>query len=256
MNNIEMNKIYCESNTDTMSRMQDDFVDLILTSPPYNIIRANTKDTGYDLYKDGMNNEEYIEWTLSMFGDFNRVLKKDGIVLYNMSYGSENTILMSLVIADIIRNSEFTLADIIIWKKKSATPNNVSHNKLTRIVEYVYVFCRKDEMTSFKCNKTILSKSQTGQLIYENIYNFIVAENNDTSTDLNKATFSSKFVRKLLNIYAKENSLVYDPFMGTGTTAVACVIDKHNFIGSEISQSQVDYANKRLEPYLNQQTLF
>lgn len=256
MNKIEINKIYCESNTDTMSRMEDNYVDLILTSPPYNIIRPNSKDRGYDLYKDGMNNQEYIEWTLNMFSDFNRVLKKDGIVLYNMSYGSENTILMSLVIADIIRNSEFTLADIIIWKKKSATPNNVSHNKLTRIVEYVYVFCRKDEIKSFNCNKKILSKRETGQLIYENIYNFIVAENNDASTDLNKATFSSKFVRKLLNIYAKENSIVYDPFMGTGTTAKACIIENHKFIGSELSQSQVDYANKRLEPYLLQQSLF
>lgn len=256
MNNLEINKIYCESNADTMSRMNDNYIDLILTSPPYNIIRPNSKDRGYDLYKDGMNNEEYIEWTLKMFCDFNRVLKKNGIILYNMSYGSENTILMSLVIADIIRNSNFTLADIIIWKKKSATPNNVSHNKLTRIVEYVYVFCRKDEIASFNCNKKIISKRETGQSIYENVYNFIVAENNDNSTDLNKATFSSRLVRKLLSIYAKENSLVYDPFMGTGTTAVACVIDKHNFIGSEISRNQVEYANKRLEPYLTQQTLF
>ena len=44
--------------------------------------------------------------------------------------------------------------------------------------------------------------------------------------------------------------------MGTGTTAKACIIDKHNFIGSELSKKQVDYAEKRLKPYLAQTTLF
>ncbi len=57
-------------------------------------------------------------------------------------------------------------------------------------------------------------------------------------------------------MYAKPNSLIYDPFMGTGTTAVACVIDGHRFIGSEISGKQCEYAEKRLIPYLNQTSLF
>jgi site-specific DNA-methyltransferase (adenine-specific) len=173
-----------------------------------------------------------------------------------MSYGTENSSLMSLTIAEIINNTNFEIADIIIWKKKSATPNSTSHNKLTRICEFVYIFCRKNEISTFKTNKKNVNSMNSGQLVYENIFNFIDASNNDESNDLNKATFSSEFVRKLFKIYAKENSLVYDPFMGTGTTAKACIIDKHNFIGSELSKSQVEYANKRLIPYLTQQTLF
>ena len=163
---------------------------------------------------------------------------------------------MSLVVADIIRKSEFTLADIIVWKKKSATPNNVSHNKMTRIIEYVYVFCRKDEFHTFNCNKRELSKRDTGQSIYENVFNFINAKNNDNSTDLNKATFSTELVRKLNNTYAKPNSVIYDPFMGTGTTAIACLVDGHKYIGSEISKEQCDYAEKRILPLLSQTKLF
>jgi len=256
MNSLELNKIYCEKNTITMDNIGENVVDLVITSPPYNIIRPNSTDRGYDLYKDGMSNDEYIEWTLDIFKGFDSVLKKDGVVLYNMSYGTENTILMSLVVADIIRKSQFTLADIIVWKKKSATPNNVSHNKMTRIVEYVYVFCRKDEFSTFSCNKKEVSKRETGQASYENIFNFIDAKNNDSSTDLNKATFSTEFVRKLTNTYAKPSSFIYDPFMGTGTTAVACVIDGHSYIGSEISKEQCDYAEKRLKPYLAQTKMF
>jgi len=140
---MKLNVIYNESNLLTMSRMQSQSIDLIITSPPYNIIRPNSTDRGYDLYKDGMSNEEYIDWTLNMFNEFERCLVTDGIVLYNMSYGTENTILMRLVVADIIRKSDFTLADIIVWKKKSATPNNVSHNKTTRIVNTSMFFAEK-----------------------------------------------------------------------------------------------------------------
>ena len=253
---MKTNVIYNESNELTMKRIESNTIDLIITSPPYNIIRPNSTDRGYDLYKDGMSNDEYIDWTLDMFKQFERCLVKDGIVLYNMSYGTENTILMSLVVADVIRKSDFILADIIVWKKKSATPNNVSHNKTTRIVEYIYVFCRKDEFHTFKCNKQKLKERESGQAIYENVYNFISAPNNDGSTDLNKATFSSKMVRKLLSIYAPPNSLVYDPFMGTGSTAVACIVDGHRYIGSEISNKQCQYAEKRIQPYISQTSLF
>jgi site-specific DNA-methyltransferase (adenine-specific) len=253
---MEINKIYCESNLETMKRMPDNFVDLVVTSPPYNITRKSSLIERYDSYEDNKIDSEYIDYTINLFNSFDRVLKKNSIVLYNMSYGNENPNIMILTIADLIKNTKFTLADIIIWKKQSATPNSVSHNKLTRICEYVFVLCRKSEYKTFNSNKKNVNKMESGQLVYENIFNFITASNNDESNDLNKATFSTEFVRKLFKIYAKENSLVYDPFIGTGTTAKACIIDKHNFIGSELSNSQVYYANKRLKPYLDQQTLF
>lgn len=253
---MEINKIYCESNLETMKRMPDNFIDLVVTSPPYNITRNSSLTERYDSYEDNKTDLEYINYTINLFKEFDRVLKTNSIVLYNMSYGNENPNIMILTIADLIRNTNFTLADIIIWKKQSATPNSVSHNKLTRICEYVFILCRKSEYKTFNSNKKNVNTMESGQLVYENIFNFITASNNDESNDLNKATFSTEFVRKLLNIYAKENSLVYDPFMGTGTTAKACIIDKHNFIGSELSQKQVNYSNKRLQPYLNQQTLF
>jgi DNA modification methylase len=255
MNNIKVNTMYCESNLETMSKMTNEFIECVLTSPPYNIFNTKAKDRGYDYYKDNKTDLEYIDWTIEIFNEFNRVLKKDGVVIYNMSYGSENPNLMSLTIANIIEKTNFSLADIIVWKKSTAMPNSPSKNRLTRICEFVYIFCRKDELFTFNANKKIISENNNAKF-YESINNYIDAPNNDESNDLNKATFSTKFVRKLLNIYAKENSIVYDPFMGTGTTAKACIIDNHKFIGSELSQSQVNYANKRLEPYFNQLTLF
>lgn len=237
-------------------------VDVILTSPPYNTARKvktqkalDTHNNRYDEYNDNMTNEEYCNWSVNLFNKFDEVLSKNGVILYNLSYGSENPDVMWLAIGDILRKTNFMIADTIIWKKKSALPNNVSVNKLTRIVEFVFVICRKEEFKTFNANKKVTKQSETGQKYYENVFNFIEAPNNDGSCNINKATYSSELCEKLLNIYAKTDSIVYDPFMGTGTTAIAC--QKFNnmsndmvCIGSEISEKQVEYSKERLNNFL------
>ena len=216
---MEINKIYNEDCLITINNMikNNIKVDNIITSPFYNTCRGSkfhnserareTHQGRYDIHLDNMTDEEYIEFTLRLFDGYDKILKKDGCILYNISYGSENTHLMWLVIADIIKNTNFTVADDIIWKKKSALPNNVSKNKLTRIVEHVFVFCRKNEFKTFNANKNVTSVRSTGQKMYENIFNFIEAKNNDGSNKLNKATFSTDLILKLLNIYVKKRCI-------------------------------------------------
>lgn len=253
---VKINTIYNMDCYKGLKLIPNKSIDKVLTSPPYNIIRPNSTDRGYDLYKDGMTNEQYSDWIISLFEEFDRVLVDNGCIMWNMSYGCENTECMSLTIADIIRKSNFTIADIIVWKKQSATPNNVSKNKLTRICEFVYIFCRKSEFQTFEANKVVVNVRETGQDIYENVFNFIEAPNNDESTDLNKATFSSRFVQKLLNIYAKENDIILDTFMGTGTTAIGCINMSMNFIGFELSEAQCRYSATRIKNRISQCGLF
>ena len=137
---------------------------------------------------------------VDIFNKIDNILSENGVVLWNISYGSDASVntesigLMWLSIADIIRNTNFTVADRIIWKKNNALPNNVSKNKLTRICEDIFVFVRKNEYKTFNANKKVSSISKTGQKYYENIFNFIEAKNNDGSCKLNKATFSSDLV--------------------------------------------------------------
>lgn len=237
-------------------------VDIILTSPPYATSRSKVKtekamDTynrRYDICLDDMTSEEYREWTVDLFNNFDKVLSKNGVVLYNVSYGSENPSALWLSLLSIIEKTNFMIADTIIWKKRSALPNNVG-NKLTRITEFVFVICRKDEYKTFNINKKVKSVRQdTGQKYYENMYNFIEAPNNDGACKLNKATYSSELCLQLLEMYAQKNYKIYDPFMGTGTTAIAC--EKWgNYetvcIGSELSEAQVQYSKERLETIRN-----
>lgn len=257
-----MIKIYNEDCFKTMEETPVGQFDVILTSPFYNTnkkagktrtLENTTVKQGqydyvrYDTHVDSMTNQEYCDFTERLFLEFERVLNANGVVLYNISYGSENTEGMFFAINTILTNTPFTIGDVIVWKKKNALPNSCSSNKLTRIWEFVFVFCRKSEMKTFNCNKKITSYRKTGQPAYENIYNFIEAKNNDGSCPYNKATFSSDLVESLLERYVvRKDAWVYDPFMGSGTTAVACKRMGLNCIGSEISENQVKWANDRL----------
>lgn len=237
-------------------------VDIVLTSPPYNTGRPftseksrNNNEGRYDVHLDTMTQNQYCQWCVNLFNSFDTILNNNGTILWNVSYGSDATVntesigLMWLSIADIIKNSNFTVADRIIWKKNSALPNNVSSNKLTRIVEDIFVFCRKDEYKTFNANKEISSVGKNGQTFYKNYYNFIEAKNNDGSCNLNKATFSTDLVKQLLTIYAKSNSKIYDPFMGTGTTAIGCEELGFDCFGSEISKDQIEFSTNRLNNF-------
>ena len=258
IDNMFTNKIFNEDCFITMDNMIHNkfFVDCILTSPPYNTARkgkvhnsekARLNHWGrYDVYEESKTDDEYIEWTIKLFNKFNQILSENGVILYNLSYGGENTELMWRVIYNIFEHTPFTIADNIIWKKNNALPNNTSHNKLTRICEYVYVFCRREEFETFNSNKKQINVGKNGQKYYHSIYNYIEAKNNDGKCDLNKATFSTDLVKKLLDLYISPNSIVYDPFMGTGTTAKACLLKHMKYVGSEISKAQVEYSLQRI----------
>jgi DNA modification methylase len=112
------------------------------------------------------------------------------------------------------------------------------------------VFVRKDELTTFNTNKKVTKVSTKGQKYYEPLSNVIEAKNNDGKTSgLNQATFSSDFVMKLLRMYAPKDKdfVVYDPFMGTGSTAVGCINYGCSYIGTELSEKQIEYSRDRVE---------
>ena len=77
----------------------------------------------------------------------------------------------------------------------------------------------------------------------------IVAYSSGNMLEIGKVTFSSDLVYKLLNMYANNNSIVYDSFMGTGTTAIGCLKYGCNYIGSELSKEQCAFAQERIDNY-------
>lgn len=208
----------------------------------------------YEYYNDTLSDEDYLKFTLKVFEGYDRVLKHNGVVLYNISYSKDKSDALFLLIAKIIKKTNFSIADVIIWKKEKArTMPNVSRQGLTRICEFIFVFVRKDEKETFNCNKKIICKGKGNTPIYDNVLNFIEAENKDKnsySNKLNTATFSKQLVNKLLDIYYVKG-IVYDSFMGLGTTAKACLLRNINFIGSEIDKKQIEHFDKWKKEQLN-----
>ena len=237
------NSIFNENNIETMKRLSDGSISGIITSPPYNIT-SKRKDVYYNNgYSDidGLTEEEYLRVRVNEFMQFSRILEDTGVICYNISYHNENPILPTLLMTKIHKETDLTVADIITWKKSTAIPFQTSPTKLSRLCELVYVIVKKDFLHDFKTNKQVSKVNEkTNQKFYKNYTNLIEAKNNDGIQCKLKASFSEDFVTKLLDIYFPEGSLIYDPFMGIGTTARACKKSGRNFLGSELDKEHFD----------------
>ncbi len=251
---------------DAFAELQDSSMDIVITSPPYNTCRKGVLKEAdslrgryhqrYDIFIESKTTDEYIEWSVELFREFDRVLKENRIVLYNFGLGNDSQTGFGnadwfMTVAGICEGSPFTVADLMFWKKKCALPNNMSINKSTRIVEPVLVFCRKDEMMSFLSNKKVTSQfEKTGQKLYSPFYNIFEAKNNDGSNSLNKATYSTEFVDRLIDLYCPDESrsewTILDPFIGTGTTAVSAIAHGMKCVGMELSEQQCQHTVDRI----------
>jgi site-specific DNA-methyltransferase (adenine-specific) len=249
-----------------MKTMKDGSVDIVITSPPYGTCRSETfsKESNqkrkynmrYDVLVENKSPEEYRAWSVEVFNAMDRVLKENRVVLYNFGLGNDGHTKYTnydwfKTVTDIVENTPFAVADLLLWKKKSALPNNTSPNKATRIVEPVIVFCRKTEMMTFLSNKKVTGEfPKTGQKLYSPFYNIFEARNNDGSCALNKATYSTEFVDTLVGLYCPEDKrgewTVLDPFSGTGTTGLSATRNGMRYIGIELSEGQCEYTVNRL----------
>ena len=247
---LEVNKIHKGDTVETMKKIDDKSVQLVMTSPPYlaSIRDDNHKYPGAkDIIKDNQTVEEYIEWSVDIFKEYERVLAADGVVAYNMSYTTFNPMLPYMVIEEVRKQTGFEIADTCVWKKKNCVPLSGHPNRMTRICEFVYIFVKEDRLNDFKANKEVTSISRTGQRYFKIYNNFIETKNNDGKVDGHDATFSSDFARYFIDLYSAEGDLVLDNFMGTGTTAIAAIGLDRDFLGIDLIDDYIKVANERID---------
>lgn len=247
---IEINNIHNEDNLQTMKNIPNNYISGIICSPPYNIT-TKRKDMYYDngySDNDNLSQDEYIEVRLKEFKEFSRIIEDKGVICYNISYHNENPILPTLLMTKIHQETDLTIADIITWKKSNSIPFQTSPTKLSRICELVYVIVKKEHLHDFTTNKQVSKLNEkTGQKFYKNYTNLIEAKNNDGVKCKLKASFSEEFVSKLIDIYFPVESVVYDPFMGIGTTARACKKLGRYYIGSELDKEHYNISLELLK---------
>ena len=261
---MKINKIYNENCLETMARMPDNFVDLTITSPPYDNIRNYN---GYSFDFKSIAKELY------------RVTKEGSVVVWIVGdatiNGSETG--TSFKQALFFKECGFNLHDTMIYSKNYIP---LTHKRYEQEFEYMFIFCKgkikifnpilidkkyKDnrQHTQTKRNKngsfSYGFRNKKKQTIKGNIWNYSVGggiSSKDKIAFNHPAIFPEKLANDHIISWSNENDLVYDCFMGSGTTAKSSIIYKRNFIGSEISKEYFDIANKRIQPYINQQTLF
>jgi site-specific DNA-methyltransferase (adenine-specific) len=272
---MEINKIYCESNLETMARMPDNFVDLVVTSPPYDNLRT---------YKDDIDKSwgEHI-WK-DIIKELYRITKNGGVVVWIVNdatiNGSESG--TSFRQALFAMECGFNLHDTMIYERISPFPQD---NRYHPSFEYMFIWSKEKPKTfnrlmekrlsktggntfrqkdgtlqkpDEKAKERLINANNNNETSRKNIWRYNVGGGStiDTISFEHPATFPELLVSEHIHSWSNEGDLVYDPFMGSGTTAKMSHIYKRNWIGSEISQEYVDIANKRLQPYLDQQTLF
>ena len=263
MGDIEINKIYCENCLDTMGRMPDGFIDLTVTSPPYDNLRTYN---GYEFDFEAIAKELY------------RVTKDGGVVVWVVGdatvNGSETgtSFRQALYFKDVCG---FNLHDTMIYAKKNPIPQN--HNRYEQQFEFMFVFSKKRPFVfnpikmatktpwkkySWNCKNDYgdnSSKRNRNEITTtkkeKNLYN-IWYTNVSSSTYTNSAPFPKEIVVDHILSWSNENDLVYDPMMGSGTTAKAALMTNRQYIGSEISQEYVDIAEKRIHNYTQQLRFF
>jgi len=262
---MEINNIYNENCLDTMKRMDDNFIDLTVTSPPYDNLR---KYNGYSFDFENIAKELY------------RVTKEGGIVVWIVGdatiKGSETG--TSFRQALYFKEIGFNLNDTMIYRKLNYLP--VTSCRYEPQFEYMFILS-KGKVKTFnpimKLNKSAgnkggthrhngndLEKLHTNNGIIKkegrktNVWDVACGSMNskDKISFKHPATFPEKLANDHIISWSNKEDIVYDCFMGSGTTAKMCVLNNRKYIGSEISKEYVDIANKRLIIYKSQNKLF
>lgn len=255
---LKLNYIYEEDCLDTMSLMPDNFLDMTITSPPYDDMRH---------YK-GNNIIQFKVIADSLY----RVTKEGGVVVWVIGDQTKNWSESgtSFEQALYFKAVGFNLFDTMIYLKKprGACGNNKSY---WQTFEYMFVFskgkpktinliydrenkdARKGDSGTKRLHDGSLFKHDRGGYgkfgRRTNVWEYNVGKGHSTKDEIafkHPAIYPEKLVEDHLVSWTNSGDLVYDPFMGSGTTAKVCKIKKRKFIGSEINSEYVKYAWERL----------
>ena len=250
---MEINKIYNENCLDTMAKMPDNFIDLTVTSPPYDDLRIYN---GYCFDFENVANELY------------RVTKDGGVLVWIVGdatvKGSESG--TSFRQALYFKEIGFNLHDTMIYAKKNPMPNNA--DRYTHNFEYMFILSKGKPKTFNPIMETCIHAGKKASRTIINAdgsrdHQSLKGEYNKTKKKSNIFYYTvgtlrgsdykhpAKFPEELANdhiiSWSNEGDLVYDCFMGSGTTAKMAMINKRNYIGSEISKEYCEIAEQRLK---------
>ncbi len=231
---------------EVMKQLPDKCVDLVVTSPPYNLqnstgngMSLNTKSgkwagaalqKGYSHYDDKMPHEKYVEWQNNCLKEMFRLLKDEGAIFYNHKRRVQNGLLQD---RDDILNG-LPVRQIIIWKRSGGINFNPGYFLPTH--EVIYLIPKSNFKLKPKANA------------YGDVWEFTQEMKNE-----HPAPFPVSLIDRIISSTNAET--VLDPFIGSGTTAIAALMNKRKYVGIELSPDYCKMAEKRIKDYLKHEQL-
>ena len=213
-----------------MKQIPDESVDLVITSPPYNLggsfHTGNKRWKAYNEYVDNMPEELYQQWQVTFLNECFRVVKHNGSVFYN----HKPRIRQGICIHPLqwIFKTRFFLKQEIVWKNGSQNFDKIRFYPMSERIYWLV-----------KDSKTKLFNSVNKTDVWEDI-------KNNKRQKFHKATFPVEIPETIIKCFDNAN-LILDPFMGIGTTGLACVNTNRNFIGMELDEKYFQIAKERIE---------
>ncbi|MEA2033687.1 MAG: DNA methyltransferase [Euryarchaeota archaeon] len=204
-----VNKIICGDCLKIIKKIPDNSVDVILTDPPYG------------LNKEGIQNDADLSVFYKPLPEWDRVLKENSWFI---------TFFSTKFLPMLFKNNPFSY----FWQIALYCPEGMV----------------KSPIGITKVMSCFVFKKGNPKIVHRNKDIFIDTPGKMVEPDegfINHPTPKPKqFIKEILRMFTKENDLILDPFIGSGSTAVACSQLNRDFIGFEINQNYVKIANKRL----------
>lgn len=236
------NKILCGSAVDVMRQLPDASIDLVITSPPYNLKNSTgngMKDgrggkwasaalqKGYSHHDDCMAHDEYVKWQRQCLEEMYRLIPDDGAIFYNHKWRVQGGLLQDR--QDIV--SGFPVRQIIIWRRKGGFNFNPGYFLPT--YEVLYLIAKPKFKLAEKSNR------------HGDVWEFTQEMGNP-----HPAPFPVDLIDRIVS--STEAQTVLDPFMGSGTTAISALNFSRDYVGIDISPEYCKMAEERINKHKSQ----
>ena len=232
----------------SMNQLPDNSVHLTITSPPYNV----TKD-----YDDNLTLIEYLKLLTEVFEEIWRVLVPGGRAAINIAnIGRKPYIPLHAYIIEIMHTIGFHMRGEIIWNKAASAGvstawgsfASASNPCLRDVHEYILIFSKITNRLEKGEKKNTIKKANFVEWS-KSIWNFSAVSAKKVG---HPAPFPIELPRRLIEFYSYENDVILDPFIGSGTTALAAIELNRHYVGYDISQEYVDLAKKKINEIKSQ----
>jgi len=235
---METNMILEGNCFDLIKTLEDNSVDLIITSPPYADIVNYGNNVSIKKPK------EYCDWLLPIFNDIHRVLKPSGSFILNINDNCSNGLRNPFIYELIYRSQKETklkFYDTYIWHKLNGIPNG-SPKRFRNNTEFIFHFVKNQKELKFNMDRVMDNGVRP-----DNVFRFRTAGASRDNHIKHPAPFNKELPSYFINLLTDEGDMVLDIFGGIGTTNLAAKELNRQHISFELNPKYVEFGNKRIE---------